>query len=103
MADLGTNIATALPIVSDLILQTRDADERRKLRALHKRLSNQLKKLVEGSVLKKTQEYKKANARLEEANQALRAAKRDIAKLADGIKKLAKGVDFVAKVAAIAV
>ena len=83
-------------------MKSDDTAEIKELVKLHRKLSKQLRNLVEGNVLRKTQEYKKATAALEKANKDLKKAKQGLEKVAKVIKTAAKAADLVGKVAALA-
>jgi len=103
MANLGSELAKGLPLLTDLIVEETNRTKRAKLKKVYRKLSAELRRLVEKNVRRNTIEYRKATAALAKANAAMRAAKRDLAKVAATITRLSKAADLIGKVAAMAV
>src|SRR5262245_20876627 len=98
-ATLGKSLSTTLMGITDLILDETSETKKTKLRALHARISKQLKTLIDKTVPADTLEYVKATEALEKANAAIEDAKEDLKSVAKAISKVATALTWVEKVA----
>lgn len=97
---LGARLTKFMQQLAEQIDATRNATERAKLVALHRKASGQLQDLIDKTVPTAMEEYAQATAALEAASDALREAHKDIKKVAKAIKVAGQAISTVAKLAA---